>query len=93
MLSLTRNVLGVAVVRSLTALVCTATATFTGTLLAPFGGFVVKITGVTVAGAPLVMKWVVEIGTVLPARSFTPLTVSVITVLLGNTPCGMISTV
>ena len=83
----------VIVVRSMTALVCTAMATFTGTLPAPLAGLELTTTGEAVAGPGPVVKWVVEVGTVLPARSFTPVTVSVITVLLGITPCGMSSTV
>src|SRR5438128_1677176 len=83
----------VSVVGSITALVRTTIAAFTGTALAPLPGVVLTTVGVTTAAVPLVVKWLVKAGTTLPALSCTPLTVSVIGVLGGSTPCGVICTV
>src|SRR5436190_24090141 len=92
-LSCTRNVPAVTVVRSRTAFVLIASATLVGTLTAASGGLVFKIAGEVAAGAELVRNCVVLVGTVLPATSFTPAIVNVITVAAGSGAWGVTPTI
>src|SRR5207244_13615814 len=83
----------VGLVPSSPALVRTTIAAFTGPPLAPSVGVALTTLGDVTAALPLVVKWLVKAGTTLPALSCTPLTISVIGVLGGSTPCGVICTV
>src|SRR5262249_33156528 len=65
---------------------------FTPTLLAPLNGFVLITDGATTSGPVPVVNVVVCDAATFPAKSVTPVMVSVITVLSGKGACGTTTT-